>query len=807
MLARVNAKTLWGLSLALLVIGGGVLEARRAKRAPEPQSAEVESRRRATTGPLPGTEPFPAEVAHALERAWKERRHDYQPRTKHLREEGGPKFTNRLFLETSPYLRQHAHNPVNWFPWGEEAFERARQLGRPILLSVGYSTCHWCHVMEEESFEDVEIAEYLNRHYVAIKVDREERPDIDSIYMTAVRMLTGRGGWPMTVWLTPDKTPFEGGTYFPARDGDRGQRLGFLTLLRNMAEQFEAQPGQIVESAAKLAINLQRSLESSRAGGLPDVSALLAASTFYDSRFDDERGGLARAPKFPSSLPIRFLLRQHRRTGDARALRMATLTLEQMAAGGIYDHVGGGFHRYSTDADWLVPHFEKMLYDNALLALAYLEGYQATGNGRFAQVAREVLRYVSREMTAPGGAFYSATDADSLTPDGQREEGWFFTWTPQELHTVLGEELAKVARATFAVTGRGNFEGRNILHTPRPLATVANELGIDVPALNHHLQTIRDELYAARSQRPTPLRDEKILTAWNGLMISAFARASLVFGDAEYRTRAAAAATFLLAHRRRGGRLQRSIEDEQSRHEAQVDDDADVTDDAYLDDYAFLIAGLLDLYEASHELAWLQAALELNQLLDEHYVDRAGGYFLTSDEHEALLAREKPAQDGAEPSGNSVQLLNLLRLYELTTEERFRQRAEATLRAFGRQLSNSPSSLSEMLLAVDFYLDRPKQIAIVTQSSPDADETLLRELRSHFVPNRVLSTVSEGPMLEAQQTLVPMLEHKVARGGKPTAYVCERGVCELPTTDPAVFARQLLKSSAKKSATPGDAPR
>ncbi|HWP67024.1 MAG TPA: thioredoxin domain-containing protein, partial [Candidatus Limnocylindria bacterium] len=587
--------------------------------------------------PLPGAAPLDAQTLARVEKKWRARDPDYRPRTRHLRPDGSPKYTNRLFLEPSPYLRQHAHNPVNWYPWGDEAFAAARALGRPVLLSVGYSTCHWCHVMEEESFEDEEIARYLNEHYVAIKVDREERPDIDAIYMSAVQALTGGGGWPMTVWLTPDREPFYGGTYFPARDGDRGARTGFLTLLAKLDAVYREQPDQVTGAASELVRSVTARLAPEGGGGArTDATVLDAAAEFYRSRFDATNGGTRGAPKFPSNLPVRFLLRQHRRTGGEVSLAMATLTLEKMAAGGMHDQVGGGFHRYATDARWLVPHFEKMLYDNALLTVAYLEGYQATGRAEFAEVARRILRYVERDMTAPEGGFYAATDADSPAPDGRREEGWFFTWTPAEIDAALGPARARVVEAYYGVTAAGNFEGRNILHTPRPLEAVAAELALPPERVQAIVEESREMLYAARAKRPPPLRDEKILTAWNGLMISAYAQAALVLGDPAYAARAARAADFVLTRMRVNGRLRRSWKDGEARHEA------------YLDDYAFLIAGLLDLYEATGERRWLDEAVALDRVLEAHYEDRAaGGFFMTSDDHETLLVREKPGSDGA----------------------------------------------------------------------------------------------------------------------------------------------------------------
>ncbi len=732
--------------------------------------------------PLPGAPPLDSRRVEQLRSAWKVRGPDYKPRTRHVHPDGSPKYTNRLFLESSPYLRQHAHNPVNWYPWGEDAFATARKLGRPVLLSVGYSTCHWCHVMEEESFEDEEIARYLNEHYVAIKVDREERPDVDDIYMNAVQTLTGGGGWPMTVWLTPDRTPFYGGTYFPARDGERGSRTGFLTLLGKLSAVYHEQPDRVVEAATDLVRTVRQNLApGARGDTLPDAQMLHAAAALYLGSFDSTHGGTRGAPKFPSNLPVRLLLRHHRRTGSESSLTMVTLTLENMAAGGVHDHVGGGFHRYSTDTRWLVPHFEKMLYDNALLVPAYLEGYQATGREDFAEVARRILRYVERDMTAPGGAFYSATDADSLAPSGHREEGWFFTWTPAEIEATLGAERARIVRAYYAVTEAGNFEGRSILHTPRPLEAVAAELGLSADRVRTVVDEVREALYAARARRPAPLRDEKILAAWNGLMISAHAQAALVLGQPAYAVRGERAADFILTHMRKGGRLLRSYKDGDARHSA------------YLDDYAFLIAGLLDLYEATGRPRWLREAIALDRVLDAHYEDKeAGGFYLTSDDHEQLLVRQKPHRDGAEPSGNSIQTLNLLRLHEFTTEDGYRQRAARALQAFADFLRRAPTAFSELLLAVDYHLDTPKEIVIVTPRDRGEAGPFLERLGDAFLPNRIVAVVAEAD-LPAHAALVPLVQGKVARAGKTTAYVCEKRVCELPTSDPAVFAKQIAR--------------
>jgi len=731
---------------------------------------------------LPGTRGFSESLLRNFAQKYRQLGSDYRPRTRHLNADGSAKYTNRLFLESSPYLLQHAHNPVNWFPWGDEAFALAKKLNRPVLLSVGYSTCHWCHVMEEESFEDPELARFFNEHYVAIKVDREERPDIDAIYMSAVQALTGRGGWPMTVWLTPERKPFYGGTYFPPRDGDRGARYGFLTLLTELEKAYHQQPQKVLQSSEQLAAMIGQNL-TPRSGDsrLPGADLLHSTVAQYQQRFDAEYAGLSGAPKFPSSLPIRLLLRYYRHSGDQLVLNMATRTLEKMAAGGMHDQIGGGFHRYSTDAQWLVPHFEKMLYDNALLAMTYLEAWQVTGNPEFKRVTEDILRYVKRDMTSGGGAFYSATDADSPTPGGHREEGWFFTWTPAEIDQTLDQPEAQLVKAYYQVTEKGNFEGRTILHTPESLTVALKHLNLSEDRARSMLATAREALYQARLQRPAPFRDEKILTAWNGLMISAFAKAGFALGDDDYTQAAKTAANFILEKLYRDGRLYRSYKDGKAHH------------NAYLDDYAFLTTALLDLYEATFELPWLQRAIVLDRTLERFYEDKQhGGFFMTSNDHETLLAREKPTYDGAEPSGNSVTVLNLLRLHEFTTDDRYRQRAEKALQAFSGTLQAQPTALSEMLLALAFHLDMPKEIIIVTpEGQRQSAEPLLAQLRPTFLPNRVVSVVSQGDELDRHATIIPLLKHKRALQNRATAYVCEQGFCELPTHDPAVFARQI----------------
>ena len=667
-------------------------------------------------------------------------------RTHHLREDGSPLWTNRLALESSPYLLQHAHNPVDWRPWGDEAFAEARALDRPVFLSIGYATCHWCHVMEEESFEAEDIARMLNERFVPVKVDREERPDVDAIYMQAVQMLTQQGGWPMSVFLTPDRKPFFAGTYFPARDGQRGARVGFATLLLELDRVWREERTRATHSAEQIAQAVQHSLAADASTGLPELHVLHGAMSYYAQVFDAHEGGVRRAPKFPSSM-------NWKRTGDEQALAMARLTLEKMALGGIYDQVGGGFHRYSTDGRWLVPHFEKMLYDNALLTLAYTEGWQATEEAFFQRIASEILDYVGREMTDPSGAFWSATDADS-----EGEEGTFFVWTPAQLREVLGDDDGKKAAELFRTTDEGNFEGKNVLSLAR--VPDRDELAF--------LQQIRPRLYAARARRPPPLTDTKILTAWNGLMISSFARAGLAFAREDYVEHAARAAEALLRMHESGGVLRRT-----GRHAGM------------LEDYAFFAAGLVDLFEATGEGRWLATARRLHETLAQRFAHPDGGFFRTPADHEALLAREKPGYDGAEPTGNSVAALTLLRLEALTGEAGWREQAERLLRSFGSLLAGAPAALGEMLLAVDFLLAEPREVVLVRPEKGD-DRELLDVVRRRFAPWQVLLRHREET-----PPATPLAESRPAQRGKATAYVCVRGACQLPVTEPQPLAALL----------------
>jgi hypothetical protein len=703
--------------------------------------------------PGPGAKPFSSELLTQLERAVAARG---RYRTRHKREDGTPLFTNRLALETSPYLLQHAHNPVDWRPWGAAAFAEAKALDKPLFLSVGYATCHWCHVMEEESFESEEIARLLNEHFVPVKVDREERPDVDAIYMQAVQMLTQHGGWPMTVVMTPEARPFFGGTYFPALDGQRGARYGLRTVLLELSRIWREERQRAEAGAVQLAQAVQQQLSAESPAGTPTEQVVRDALEYYAQVFDHQEGGVRRAPKFPSSLNLRFLLRAWKRLGEEDALKMADLTLRKMALGGIYDQVGGGFHRYSTDARWLVPHFEKMLYDNALLVCAYVEGWQATGDPFYRRVACETLDYVASEMTSESGAFHSATDADS-----EGEEGTFFVWTLPEMRKLLGDEDGDRAARLFGVSEGGNFEGKNVLS----LAAVPDDW--------QFVEKVRKALYAVRSRRPPPLTDTKVLTSWNGLMISGFARAGLAFSRKNYVERATAAASALLRDHFAGEILLRT-----GRHPG------------LLEDHSFFAAGLLDLYEATGDARWLRESVRLHEILEARFADGNGGYFRTPDGGEVLLAREKPAYDGAEPTGNSVAALTLLRLSAITGEDRFRAQGEALLRSFGALLSSAPAALGEMLLAVDFALGEPREVVLVRPAS-GSDDVLLDALRPRFAPSQVLVRHVEGA-----EPATALARDRPTLDGKPTAYVCTRGACQLPVTEGSALIATLGNAPA-----------
>jgi uncharacterized protein YyaL (SSP411 family) len=666
---------------------------------------------------------------------------------------------NRLAHESSPYLLQHANNPVDWYPWGEEALALAKQLDKPIFLSIGYSACHWCHVMEHESFEDARIAQLMNDNFVCIKVDREERPDLDQIYMTAVQLLTQRGGWPMSVFLTPDLQPFYGGTYWPPTA--RGGMPGFDQVLTGLAQVWRDRRTEALSQAASLTEHIRSIAAAEVAPSQPNAELLDRAAAALERSFDQQHGGFGGAPKFPHPMDLRLLLRIWRRTNQPQLLQMVTHTLDKMARGGMYDQLGGGFHRYSVDARWLVPHFEKMLYDNALLLPAYLEGYLVTGDVEFARVAREIAEYVLREMTDPAGGFYSTQDADS-----EGEEGKFFVWTPAEVSHVLGEERARTFCYVYDISDEGNFEGHNIPNLPKTVDQCAKMLGRDEAELAEELAISRSLLFAVRLQRIAPGRDDKVLVAWNGLMIDALAQAAGVLNEPRYGQAAEHAARFTtdklrdangrLLHTWRGGTAKLS---------------------AYLDDYAALANGLVSLYEATFDEAWITAACELCETMLAHFADTEGGFFYIADDHEALIARQKDLFDNATPSGNSLAATVLSRLAKLTGRSDFAQAAEATFRTATAMVEQSPTAAGQLLIALDFWLGPAKEIAIVGSTDHPTTQAVLAALRQQFSPNKVVAlrapAAPSGPLDE-------LFRDRTLQGEEPTVYVCENFTCAAP---------------------------
>jgi uncharacterized protein YyaL (SSP411 family) len=673
---------------------------------------------------------------------------------------------NRLANETSPYLLQHAHNPVDWYAWGPEALERAAAEDRPILLSIGYSACHWCHVMERESFENPRIAEQMNASFVCIKVDREERPDLDGIYMQAVQAMTGSGGWPMTVFLAPDGTPFYGGTYYPP--ADRANMPGFPRVLAAIADAWQNRRAEVLQSGGRLREALQQTIQTASSGQALSPASLEQAANGLIAQYDPEDGGLGRAPKFPQPMALEFLLRYWRRTANPEALQVVTNTLDRMARGGIYDHLGGGFARYSTDSEWLVPHFEKMLYDNAQLARAYLMAYQATGNAFFKDVVEETIEYVLRDMTDPSGGIYSTEDADS-----EGEEGKFYLWTPAEVVGLLGDEDARLFAAFYDVREPGNFERRasilRMQHTPRQ---VAQRLGVSEEELFAALERGRGVLFEARSKRIRPARDEKVLAAWNGLMLRALAEAGSVLERSDFLRAAEKNAAFLLEHMRTSdGHLHRTWK---PGHAARLN--------AYLEDYANVADGLLALYEATFDARWLTASTELADVMLREFSDSQGGFFDTSTQHETLITRPKDVFDNATPSGNSVAADVLLRLALLIDRSDYRVAAEGVLRLLSEAMLRYPLGFARALDALDFWLDQPREVAIV--GAPQAEDTraLLRAVFEPFAPNKVVA---------GGQADIPLLEGREQRNGHAAAYVCQHYLCQAPTSDPDEL-RKLL---------------
>jgi uncharacterized protein YyaL (SSP411 family) len=691
-----------------------------------------------------------------------------------------------LIHEKSPYLLQHAHNPVEWYPWGNEVIERARAEDRPIFLSIGYATCHWCHVMERESFENPHIAALLNEWFVPVKVDREERPDVDRIYMTAVQAMGIGGGWPLSVFLTPDLRPFYGGTYFPPES--RYGRAGFPDVLRKIHELWEGDRQRLLESAEGITRFLNETPLAAAEGDPPGREAMELCHDQFRSTFDQVHGGFGRGPKFPRPAVLHFLLRHGKRS----AVGMVTRTLERMASGGVADHVGGGFHRYAVDAAWRVPHFEKMLYDQAQLAVAYLEAFQLTRDPLYAAVARGTLEYVLRDMRDPDGGFTSAEDADSPRPEdpGESGEGAFYVWTRHEVMEALGEELGEVCCYAFDVREKGNvehdpqgeFAGKNILYLPRATEDVAARFGIPSETLPALLDEARRRLLHVRNRRPRPLRDDKVLTSWNGLMIGAFALGARVLGEPAYADAARGAAAFI--ERRLvdvpTGRLMRRYRDGEARIEGQ------------LDDYAFYVQGLIELYTTTGDPAYLRRAVELTEQQLELFGDPSGGgFFDTAGNDPTLLVRMKEHHDGAEPSGNSVAAWNLLRLAELTDRPHWRSHARGIFQAEARILTSQPVSLPMMTGALGFLHSEPHQVFIVGPAEDERTIALREELFARFLPHMVVHLVEPGRQQEALATVLPFAGTLTMVNGVPTAYVCRHFVCELPTTLPEELGKKL----------------
>ena len=688
------------------------------------------------------------------------------------------KEPNRLVDEKSPYLLQHAYNPVDWYPWSEEAFEKAKKEDKPVFLSIGYSTCHWCHVMEHESFEDPEVARLMNDAFISIKVDREERPDIDKMYMQVAQMMTGRGGWPLTIIMTPDKEPFFAGTYIPK--GDRFGQAGMLSMIPQIIDIWKSDRSRVgkITDQIKQSLSDPETLEHVKLGH-GSIEQMVSVQA---SRFDEINGGFGRSPKFPTPHNLMLLLRHWKKTGDEFSLLMVEKTLQKMRAGGIFDHVGYGFHRYATDAHWLLPHFEKMLYDQAMLAMVYAEAYQATRNDQYADVVKEILTYVMRDMRSPEGAFYSAEDADS-----EGEEGKFYVWSEEEIRSILTNKEAEAFVKVLNIQEDGNFYdeatrdkvGTNIPHVTSSLNDAARALKTDEESLSVLLENTREKLFRKREKRIRPLRDDKVLTDWNGLMIAALAKAARILDDPEYAQSAELAVQFILKtmHRYDGILMHRFREGE-------------ISVPAFLDDYAFLVWGLLELYETTFDVQYLKTARNLNQDMLDHFWDtKDGALFFAGDYSEKLLVRQKEAYDGAIPSGNSIAMLNLIRLARLLGEGEYEQKASDIAKAFSKQIERSPTGFGMMLSALNFALGPSYEIIIA--GNPEADDTqnMLKTLRERFIPNKIV--LLRGSEEQSQQVtqLAPYTKYYDSLKGKATAHVCINQNCKLPTTE----VSQMLK--------------
>jgi uncharacterized protein YyaL (SSP411 family) len=695
---------------------------------------------------------------------------------------------NRLINESSPYLLQHATNPVDWYPWGKEAFEKAKKENKPIFLSIGYSTCHWCHVMAHESFADEEVAALLNKYFVAVKVDREERPDIDQVYMAVTQTMTGRGGWPNNVFLTPDKKPFFAGTYFPKQA--RWGLPSLMDLLPKIAEIWQNDRENVEKSAQKIT-DLLASRGNPSPGNTLDQRILAKTRNMLADTYDPQYGGFGQAPKFPTPHILAFLLRRYHHNQDTRALEMVEKTLTRMRFGGIHDHIGFGFHRYSTDGQWLVPHFEKMLYDQALLAMAYTEAFQATGNRFYARTVREILTYIISHMTSKEGGFYSAEEADS-----EGYEGKFYLWALPQIQRIIGKNETEILKKIYNLAKDGNFKlqdaeqpaGSNILHLKKALPELAVELGVPEKQLNRRLEKSRQQLFKMRKQRIHPFKDDKILTDWNGLMIAALAKAGRVLDEPKYTSAAVKAADFIMRQLRdKNGRLMKRYRN------------GNAGLPAHLDDYAFVVWGFLELYQTTFKAIYLQQAIRLNDLMIKHFWDsQNGGLFMTANDGEKLLIRNKEIYDGAIPSGNSVAALNLLRLGHMTGRQGYLQKAERIGNVFSASVNRYPPGHAHLMVALEYALHPNYEVVIAGKPRAKGTRAMLTALRKPFLPGKVV-VVRPADKKEAAAIirLAPYTEYMVPKDGKATAYVCTNFICKLPTTDISQMLANLQPARKK----------
>ena len=692
------------------------------------------------------------------------------------------RHTNRLINESSPYLQQHAHNPVDWYPWANEAFQQAKKEDKPIFLSIGYSTCHWCHVMEKESFENERIAKIMNDNFVSIKVDREERPDVDQIYMNAVQLMTGSGGWPLSVFLTPEGRPFYGGTYFPPINSYG--RPGFEQVLLSIADMWKNSRQKLVDSAGKLSELLKGSKTDRIEEKKLSQEMLRNAFNHFRDTFDTVNGGFGIAPKFPQPTNLSMLLGYWYRTGDEQSLQIVEKTLDALAKGGVYDHIGGGFHRYATDTRWLIPHFEKMLYDQALLSKVYLQAYQITKNKKYATIAKGIFDYVLRDMTGTKGGFYGAEDADS-----EGKEGTLYLWEPEQIASILDEDQAKLFNAYYGVTEKGNFEkGKTILHVSTSIEQLGKKFNKNPSEIENILTAARTKIFQSRQKRIRPHRDDKVITAWNGLMISSLTYGGVVLQEEKYIEAAKRSTEFILSTLYKNSRLMRYHRDGRA------------VEKAFLDDYAFMTMALLALYEATFDAKWLIKAKELAEEMIELFADiERGGFFLTGKDGESLIARTRPSSDGAIPSGNSIAALALLKLGRLTMNRHFTEQGGKVLEFFSSQLKESPAYSSAILTALNFWLGPTQEIVIAGNAKSMDTKQMLKLLGSKFLPNAVVLLHKQGEKGTAIEQIIPFVKNQTAMEGKATAYVCENYICNRPVNNIEDFEKVISHTNRNKN--------